>query len=187
MLLKKIDTYHIVWFPTHMGQIEGAPSNLNESAHRAARGFVDRVAIERSGDEVLDNKDPPTTYNELAKNFCLRRQKYPPPHSKLNRPQALTLRLLQVGAYPSPALLHKIYPEIQTSDTCVLCSDFASLEHMLWRCPALRVHEDVTSSRWDAALRSPDLKNQLWAVQRAHDVAERQGLSVPTWERPATC
>lgn len=45
----------------------------------------------------------------------------------------------------------------------------------------------VTSSKWDAALRSPDLKTQLWAVQRAHDVADRLGLSVPTWERPATC
>lgn len=34
---------------------------------------------------------------------------------------------------------------------------------------------------------SSGLEQQLWAVQRAHDAAERLGLSVTTWQWPATC
>lgn len=184
---KDIKSHTIIWFPAHMGQIEGAPPNLNESAHRAARGVVDRVATGWRDAEVMDNRDPPSSYNEVTKHFYMGRRRYPPPHRKLNRPQALTLRLLQVGAYPNPALLHRIYPEIQSTNACELCSDLADLEHMLWRCPALHDGDDVTSTKWEAALSSPDLEAQLWAVHRARDAAERLSLSVPTWERPATC
>lgn len=170
---KEVQQHTIVWFPARTGQIEGALSNLNDKVHRAARGVVDRVATERRDDKVLDNQDPPTTNNELCKNFYLRRRKYLPPRSKLNRPQALTLRLLQVGAYHNSTLLYKIYPAIQMSNTRTLYSDFASLDHMPWWCPALRV-ENVTLSKWDATLRSTDLKMQLWALQRAYDVADVQ-------------
>uniref|UniRef100_A0A131Z2D3 Tick transposon n=1 Tax=Rhipicephalus appendiculatus TaxID=34631 RepID=A0A131Z2D3_RHIAP len=92
--------------------------------------------------------------------------------------------MLQTDSCPSKSFLSIIGAEMDP--TCLVCGEDSSLEHMLWRCPALRVHEDVTSSKWDAALRSPNLKQQLWAVQQAQDAAERLGLYVPTWERPAT-
>lgn len=38
------------------------------------------------------------------------------------------------------------------------------------------------SKDWAAALRSPSLGDQLWAVQQAREAAVRQGLDVPTWE-----
>ncbi|XP_070384631.1 dermonecrotic toxin SPH-like [Dermacentor albipictus] len=97
---KKIKQRATVWVPAHMGQIKGTPSNLNESAHRAARGVVNRVAIGWWGAELPDIRDPPASYIERTKYFYLGRRNYPPPHSKLNRLQALTLRLLQVGPPP---------------------------------------------------------------------------------------
>uniref|UniRef100_A0A131YZ65 Metabotropic glutamate receptor 1 n=1 Tax=Rhipicephalus appendiculatus TaxID=34631 RepID=A0A131YZ65_RHIAP len=158
----------------------GTPVTLGPSSffiiHRPAVNF-----------QSINYYPHPTSYNELTKHFYLARRQYPPPHRKLSRPQALTLRLLQVGAYPNPALLHKIHPEIQPTNTCCLCADIANLEHMLWRCPALRCGEVITPSKWEAAITSSGLEQQLWAVQRARDAAERLSLSVPTWERPATC
>ncbi|XP_070392623.1 uncharacterized protein [Dermacentor albipictus] len=51
----------------------------------------------------------------------------------------------------------------------------------------IKTSPDLSSARWEAALRNRFPAEQLWAVQQGHDAAGRLGLSVPTWERPATC
>lgn len=55
---------------------------------------------------------------------------------------------------------------------------------MLWSCERIEDPATKDASRWEAALRSLDLDDQIWAVQQAHDVAVKLGLPVPTWERP---
>lgn len=86
----------LIWFPAHVGQVQGAPPNLNESAHEAARALTDRAGSgQRFGaNGVAENRDAPATYNEITKYFYLARRLYPLPHPNLNRPQALTLRRL---------------------------------------------------------------------------------------------
>lgn len=43
---RDITSHTVTWFPAHMGTVEGAPRNLNEVAHREARGLVCRVLPE---------------------------------------------------------------------------------------------------------------------------------------------
>lgn len=183
---KAITHHFIYWFPAHQGQIKGAPPNLNESAHGAARELAHRATLDQSEADSLENRDTPSTYNEITKHYYLSRRTYFVPHPRLNRAQALTLRLLQTNTYPNPSLLNKIYPDTYTNATCHDCGDIATLDHMLWRCARSRSIIANSSARWEAVLRSPLLADQLWAVQQAHDAAERLGLPVPTWERPAS-
>lgn len=175
----------VIWFPAHLGQVPGALSNLNEIAHDAARALTDRTATGQPHLAGLDtNRDAPITYNEITKHFYLERRIFPPPHPKLNRPQALTLRLLQTHTYPNLATLHVYYPDAYPSDTCPSCGHTATLAHMLWECRT--TPPDSTSSKWERSLRSSLLADQQWAVQQAHEAAARYSLSVPTWETPAT-
>ena len=153
--------------------------NLNESAHEAARGFTDRAAL-GSGDFPPGHRDAPSTHNEITKFFYLERRVFPPPHSKLSRPQAVTLRLLQTNSYPNPASLNSIYPEIYPNSSCAACGEVATLSHMLWECGSLG--PKFTKEEWDAFLRSPVYEDQILAVQRARDRAGRLDLSVPSWD-----
>ena len=130
----------------------------------------------------MDGRDAPATYNEITKHFYLARREYPPPHSKLNRPQALTFRLLQTETYPNLSTLHAIYPENYPDDVCPACGEKSTLAHMLWGC--VQSSPDSSMARWEAAIRSPLLADQLWAVQQAREAADRLGLTVPTWESP---
>lgn len=54
---------------------------------------------------------------------------------------------------------------------------------MLWPCDRT-THADYTQglARFEAAIRSPDLVEQLWAVQQAHDAAAKLRLPAPTWD-----
>ncbi|XP_075734566.1 uncharacterized protein LOC119182143 [Rhipicephalus microplus] len=177
----------LIWFPAHVGQVQGALPNLNESAHEAARALTDRAGSgQRLGNNgVAENRDAPVTYNEITKYFYLARRLYPLPHPNLNRPQALTLRLLQTDTYPNLRSLHAIYPDVFPNDACPECGDVSTLAHMLWECKAMHTNPNTTSVRWEAALRSSLLADQLWAVQQARGAADRLGLTVPTWESPA--
>ncbi|XP_037512407.1 uncharacterized protein LOC119389277 [Rhipicephalus sanguineus] len=38
-----IKDHVLIWFPAHVGQVKGAPPNLNESAHETARALTDRA------------------------------------------------------------------------------------------------------------------------------------------------
>uniref|UniRef100_L7M3S1 Tick transposon n=1 Tax=Rhipicephalus pulchellus TaxID=72859 RepID=L7M3S1_RHIPC len=180
-------THHLLsWFPAHLGQIKDSPPNLNEAAHEAARDLSNRTSPGMRSTSEGDNWEIPTTYNELTKHFYLSRRIFPPPHKNLSRPQALTLRLLQTRTYPTLKMLNIIYPELYPSNVCPHCGEIASLEHMLWQCTKFAHLPNITSARWEAAIRSSSLADQLWAVHQAREAAEGLSLSVPTWERPAT-
>ncbi|KAH8019263.1 hypothetical protein HPB51_018606 [Rhipicephalus microplus] len=70
--------------------------------------------------------------------------------------------------------------------TCIACgADLFRLANMLWECKAMYTYPNSTSVRWEAALRSSLLADQLWAVQQAHGATDRLGLTVPTRESPA--
>lgn len=97
----------IYWLPAHVGSVKGVALNPNQSAHAAARALTDRAALEMGDDHIADDgtghKDTPTTHNEIAKYYYMVRRVLPPPHSKINIAQVVSLRLLQTHSYPSLA------------------------------------------------------------------------------------
>lgn len=180
--------YHTIkWFPAHMGaHVHPDVPNANELAHDRARGLSHRGGPGglASGDAERF-KDPLLTFNEIAAHYQLSRRVYPPPHSKLTRPQSSALRMLQTGSFPSRGRFSHFAPNIEPH--CPDCGEaYCSLAHMLWQCPALRDAALNKEEDWEEALKSGDLAVQLLAVQRAYERAEDHGLPVPTWERPAT-
>ncbi|KAH7943225.1 hypothetical protein HPB52_006537 [Rhipicephalus sanguineus] len=40
---KDLSNHSLIWFPAHLGAIEGVSLNPNEEAHSAARDLTDRV------------------------------------------------------------------------------------------------------------------------------------------------
>lgn len=46
------------------------------------------------------------------------------------------------------------------------------MDNLLWWCPALRCGEAITPSKWEGAITSSELEQQLWAVQWARATAE---------------
>lgn len=97
----------IYWLPAHVGSVKDVALNPNQSAHAAARALTDRAALEMGDDHIADDdtghKDTPTTHNEIAKYYYMVRRVLPPPHSKINIAQVVSLRLLQTHSYPSLA------------------------------------------------------------------------------------
>lgn len=179
----KIHFHSICWFPAHLGNIEKAPLNLNEMAHKSARELTLRSTAFTGPDHFQENRDAPLTYNEITKHFYLSRREFATPHPTLKRPQALTLRLLQTNTYPTPKRLHYYMAERFPYTQCANCNETLDLKHMLWPCDRT-TNADYTQdlARFEAAIRSPDLVEQLWAVQQAHDAASKLRLPVPTWD-----
>lgn len=72
------------------------------------------------------------THNEITKQYYMSRRLFPPPHIKLNKAQAVTLRQLQTRSYFSP-VQYKEWYNIQDMNT--ICKAFregeCTLEHML--------------------------------------------------------
>ncbi|KAH9364543.1 hypothetical protein HPB48_013608 [Haemaphysalis longicornis] len=58
---------NLCWFPAQLGGIEGAPLNLNESAHTAARDLTLRSAPRYGVTVLSENRDSPSAYNEVTK------------------------------------------------------------------------------------------------------------------------
>uniref|UniRef100_L7LWP2 Tick transposon n=1 Tax=Rhipicephalus pulchellus TaxID=72859 RepID=L7LWP2_RHIPC len=171
------DTKHLIWFPGHMGS-DAHPlvPNANELAHFQARDLTRRVRREGGprpkGEKWLRNQLQ--TYNEICQHYRLERRKFPLPHPRLKRPQALSFRLLQTGAYPSPAVYARFMSELRPG--CPRCGiPRCNLQHMLWQCPELRADDGspTTEKDWDTLLTSP------------HDLALEFQLPVPLWARPA--
>ncbi|KAH7939886.1 hypothetical protein HPB52_018808 [Rhipicephalus sanguineus] len=106
----------------------GVSLNRNEEAHLAARGLTDRVPGNASSP---GRPEPLCSNNEICKHHYLSRRVLPLPHSSLCRAQAVTLRLLQSSTYPSPAALHRMYPERFPSPDCPLCGGYADFKHVL--------------------------------------------------------
>lgn len=179
---------HLIWFPGHMGSdAHEAVPNANELAHFQARGLTRRAGSgqsEAGGGQW--QRDTLLTFNEVCKHYQLGRRKFPLPNPHLNRPQAITLRMLQTGTYPSPFIYSKFIEGIDPG--CPRCGHpSCTLKHMLWQCLDLRGGSGSPSSEedWLRLVTSSAKEEQLRAVQRAREIAERLNLPAPSWVRPA--
>ncbi|KAH9372250.1 hypothetical protein HPB48_012052 [Haemaphysalis longicornis] len=182
---RHISNHSIVWFPAHMGDLGGGQRNFNESAHEAARGLSSRAPSQPPPSPQRAFKDQLQTYNELTKHFYLNRREFALPHKGLNRAQSVTLRMLQTDSYANPWRMSHIDSDYDGTATCSKCDGRVNLGHMLCGCATQASYlEDKV--KWDSALRSSELKDQLWAVQKAPVAAESLGRPVPTWEMPYT-
>lgn len=156
-------------------------------ANAAARGLTIRALRDQDLNNIQEeNRDQLLTYNEITRHYYINRREFPVPHAKLNRAQAVTLRLLQTGTYPSPNFINKIYPEREIPINCEKCNGIITLDHMLWQCPVTFTDCDKERDWWQRVLHSGGLFDQVQAVQKAHDTAVRLNLTVPTWEPPAS-
>lgn len=180
-----ITDHSIVWFPAHMGSLGGSLRNLNETAHEAARGLIDRVTPVSPATLHMEYRDQLFTYNEITKHFYLGRREFPLPDKKLTRSQSVTLRLLQTNAYPNPWRMKHIDPDYDGQHVCEQCRERVNLTHMLCGCASSDTYAK-NKEQWAKVLRSASLADQLRAVQEAREAAESFGLSVPTWEVPST-
>ncbi|KAM7312054.1 hypothetical protein ISCGN_008959 [Ixodes scapularis] len=182
---KIISPHTITWFPAHLDSQQDSLTNLNDTANSRARALTLRAGKDADlQGGYLEFKDIVFTFNEVTTHYRMGRRTFPPPHGKLSRSQAITLRMLPTRSYPSLAFFSIIAPDTFKS-SCPDCGSVSSFDHMLWRCPSLRGPNQVTEEEWSSAITSSELLPQLRAVQRAHDAVVRFGLPVPTWERPA--
>ncbi|KAG0412656.1 hypothetical protein HPB47_010199 [Ixodes persulcatus] len=169
----------LLWFPAHVGEVSEEHRNGNETAHARARELTNRTG---DGHPWYSSKDRMTSYNEITKAFRLARRTLPPPSDKLDRAQAVALRQLQTRTYPNPAQYHRMFPEIYTTNTCKVCrKEVATLTHMLWDCTKdpHGANSGTLQPRLSAALCSPSLDDQLWAIQQACEAVKRQDFDAP--------
>lgn len=135
--------YHaIIWCPAHAG-LEG-----NERADGIARGISIRAPI-----ETLD--EPPVTSLDILEAQRKERQKFSPPHPKLDIGQARDWRRLQTNTYPNLLILNKIH-RTHYPDACPWCRERPSLTHITWTC-TLRPPE----INWPLLGRNP-FERQVW-------------------------
>ncbi|XP_075535920.1 uncharacterized protein LOC142571447 [Dermacentor variabilis] len=169
------------WFPAHAGDASGRNENHNETAHAVARALTNRApATDRP--TWFGTRDRMTDYSEITKAYRLARRTLPPPHPRLSRAEAVVLRQLQTGSLPSPRLMNRMYPETYPTDMCRVCRrETADYTHILWDC--VKYPEDSKSRtlppRLEAAAKSYDRDDQLWAVQQVLEALERHGPSEP--------
>ncbi|XP_077548763.1 uncharacterized protein LOC144162149 [Haemaphysalis longicornis] len=173
----------IKWFPAHAGECASARNaNHNETAHVAARALTNRApATDRPA--WFGAKDRMTDYGEITKAYRLARRVLPPPHPGLSRAEAVLLRQLQTGSLPTPALLHRMYPEAYPTDRCKVCRrETADQYHILWDCS--KQPEEAASRkippRLEEAAKSYDREHQLWAVQQVLRALERHETREPS-------
>lgn len=178
----------ILWIPAHtpLDQPEFSP---NEVAHNVVRGLTFRAGFEEAATRtdtsavVWEWDDRLTKFCDITQHYRMQRREYPPPHPKLNRAQSVQWRQLQTRTYTNPVIMNHIYPELYTTNLCQYCNTRATLDHILWACPALISNTGVAASneglraRWGTALLSSGLDQQLWAIQQAEEAAGRHGLS----------
>lgn len=151
----------ITWFPAHLDSQLDSLVNLNDIAHVQAHALTHRAVANANRGLVepglVEFRDILYTFNEVTKHYYLERRVYSSPHDKLNRPQAITLRMLQTGTYPKLALFHYINPDGYSPD-CPKCGQRSNLEHLLWGCPSLqRGPNSCTEEEWSSAIRSSEL------------------------------
>nr|XP_050028015.1 uncharacterized protein LOC126523445 [Dermacentor andersoni] len=169
------------WFPAHAGDAPERNENHNETAHAAARALTNR-APETDRPTWFGTKHRMTDYNEITKAYRLAPRTLPPPHPRLSRAEAVLLRQLQPGSLPSPELMHRMYPETYPTDQYRVCRwETADYTHILWGC--VEIPEEANSRKispqLEAAAKSYDQDEQLWAVQHVLGALERQGPREP--------
>lgn len=122
--------------------------------------------------------DIPRRYTDILAHYRLGRRIYPPPHPKMTREEAITLRQLQMNTYPHGTLLYAIYPTTYTL-ACKHCPAPNTLYHMVWECrhsPSLIALQDPTLEQWEAQLTSSRPQDQHRLVDRARRAAKDQGF-----------
>lgn len=168
----------VKWFPAHMGPVSTG-ENRNEAADRAARALTSRGASPsprpaEDDDEVV----PIASYKDVLDWYREGRRTYPPPHRKLTRQEAVTLRQLQTRAVWTPVVAKHVCPEVYASDVCAVCGeDRATMVHMLWKCKVEDGVTDALPPRLASAVASVDYDAQREAVQQALEALERQRLT----------
>lgn len=168
----------LIWTPAHAG-LAG-----NEAAHASARGFTFRAqALEEPGPvsttAPFAARDRLLTFHDICSHYRLGRLSLPPLTSKSIRRREVLWRQLQTHTFPSPYILHLMYPSLYPSSSCKYCSaQKANLNHIMWGCPK---HPPPPSLRklisneeqWEAAMRSlkPDVQEAIlgWAERVAED------------------
>lgn len=163
----------------------GAARMESGTAAIAATATVAAVEIatdQRDADH--DAKEFPATYREVLEHYRKERQKYPQPHGRLDRSQAVDFRRLQTGTFTNPYHLNRLCPALHPSPGCPWCEhERADMAHVLWECQR---HEEESrrmrtagpcdaeclSERWQAALLSGAPEEQEWAVHRARAIIE---------------
>lgn len=172
-------TVFLLWTPAHTE----VPLAGNEAAHAAARGLTRRAVAHsvatasapENGASDLPDRDTSTdtqqqhgpqwswgdrliTFRDITQHYRLERRKFPPPHDKLNRHDAVSYRLLQTHSYPSPVVLRHCYPHLYTTDLCKTCGHRATLRHMLWECAGNNSRE--TPAVRDAPMAAANTRQQ---------------------------
>lgn len=140
----------------------GIPPNHNERAHLVARQLTRRDAFTQRaaavvvrdpsggvtnttqiaadgarghGDADRDIEEFPASYREVLDHYKRGRMKYPQPHGRLDRSQAVDLRRLQTGTFTNPYHLHRLWPALHPSPGCPWCEhERADMAHILWEC-----------------------------------------------------
>ncbi|XP_049268845.1 uncharacterized protein LOC125757358 [Rhipicephalus sanguineus] len=162
----------LIWTPAHAG-LAG-----NEAAHASARGFT--VRAQASDMSQLATEEAPFTardrlisFHDICTRYRLERLTFPPLIRKSPRKCEILWRQLQTRTFPSPYLLHRIYPSSYPSPSCKFCAaSTADLNHIMWRCPKNPLPPFLarlisSEEQWEAALRSsrPDIQEAIleWA------------------------
>ncbi|KAH7946948.1 hypothetical protein HPB52_006206 [Rhipicephalus sanguineus] len=96
---------HIIWFPGP------GPHGAHQLARELATRGGDRPSQTGRERGCMDIKDPLISFHEITSAHKLGRRLFPPPHPKLNKAQAVTLRQLQTETYITPAMLNRIDPD----------------------------------------------------------------------------
>ncbi|KAG0433961.1 hypothetical protein HPB47_019444 [Ixodes persulcatus] len=169
-------------FPAHAGDALERNDKHNETAHAAARALTNRASA-TDHPTWFEAKARMADYNDITEAYRLARRTLPPPHTRLSRAEAVLLRQLQTGSLPSPGLTHHMNPETYPTDRCKVCrKETADHTHIL--CDCIKHEEEARSrtipSRLEAAAKSYDQDQQLWAVQQVLGALKRQGPGEPT-------
>ncbi|KAH9363599.1 hypothetical protein HPB48_013752 [Haemaphysalis longicornis] len=105
---RNISIHLIVWFLAHVGDLGGGQRNFNESAHEAMRGLISRAPSQPLPSPHRAFMYHLQTYYELTKHFYLNIREFAFPNTGLNRPQSVTLRMLQMYSYANPWRMSRI-------------------------------------------------------------------------------
>lgn len=114
----------------------------------------------------------------------MNRKEFSVSHTKLNRAQAVTLRLLRTQTYSSTNFISTLFREGEIPINWEDCSGIITLYLMLWQCPVIFRDCGDEKDWWRLVLHSGLLSYQVRVFQKARDTAARLNLIVPTWKAP---
>lgn len=122
-----------------------------------------------------DEATPLTSYKDTLEWYRGNRQVFPPPHHKLTRREAVTLRQLQTCAMWTPVIAKHVCPDVYPSDVCAVCrKDRATMAHILWNCKVNDGSTETLPPHLADAVASKDYDVQYRAVQQVLEALERQ-------------